>query len=321
MELKRLDSPILLPTALKWENLGVFNPAAFIWNNRIHLIYRGQGSDGISKLGIVKMNTPTQVAERKSEPVFMPDPDSEYETQGVEDPRVSLISTEFFMVYVAASKYPTLIPPSPHPKDSEWRVRVSLAKTTDFANWTRYGIVISHIDSKDAALFPEKINNNFCLLHRVIPQVRVAIATDGRRYKERGPVFGPRAGMWDGEKVGIGAPPIKCPFGWILFYHGVDKNEVYRLGIVLLDLHDPSLVIGRTAEPVLEPQTSWEKQGRVNNVVFTCGAIADNDNYWVYYGAADTVIGVASIAKETVWNWAKAESSKSHTEETLERKR
>ena len=332
MKLTRHEDPLLASTGKSWENKAVFNPAAFKWRGNIHLVYRAQGEDGISRLGLVKLNSPTEVAERRPEPIFEPDPDSEYESMGVEDPRVTQIDNEYFMLYVAASKYPWLMQIPAHPREADWRVRVSLSKTSDFSSWSRYGVVISHIDSKDAAMFPEKIDENFCLLHRVLPHVRISVSTDGRRYKERGPVFGPREDMWDEVKVGVGAPPIKCPHGWILFYHGVDKNKVYRLGIALLDLHDPSLVIGRTAEPVLEPEASWEKQGRVNNVVFTCGAIEDDDNYWVYYGGADTVIGVANISKKEVWTWAKDELSKSRyhefdqigkveTEETEERRK
>jgi predicted GH43/DUF377 family glycosyl hydrolase len=333
MKLTRfVGNPILTPTDQSWENNAVFNPAVFRRGGNINLIYRAQGDDNVSRLGMVRMSNPMEISERNSKPVFEPDSDSEYEVSGVEDPRVSLIDDDFYMVYIAASKYPSLLGDPPHPRESDWRVRVSLAKTTDFENWFRYGVIISHIDSKDAAMFPEKINDQFYLLHRVIPQVRIVVSEDGRRYKERGAVFGPRQGMWDEQKVGVGAPPIRCPYGWLLFYHGVDAKEVYRLGLVLLDNHDPSLVIGRTNEPILEPVEEYEKVGRVPNVVFTCGAIEADDKYWVYYGAADKVIGVASISKEEVLNWAKEESAKSRfhefeqigrkvTEETEERRR
>jgi len=325
------NNPLLIPQNSSWESRGVFNSAAAEWNGHINLVYRAQGEDGVSRLGLVKMRTPTEILERNPDPIFAPDANSEYEEMGTEDPRISKIGDTYYMAYVAASKYPSLMVVPVHPREAYWRVRVSLAKTNDFASWTRYGVVISHIDSKDAALFPEKIDDNFCLIHRVAPQIRISIAADGRRYKERGSIFGPREGMWDEWKVGIGAPPIKCPYGWVVFYHGVDKQKIYRLGIALLDLHDPSLIIGRTPEPILEPEMSWEKEGRVKNVVFTCGAIEDSDKYWVYYGGADTVIGVASISKTEVWDWAKAELSKSHdhqfeqtgkieTEETEERK-
>ena len=312
MKLTRSDkNPILIPQDAVWENKAVFNPAVVLFRSEWYLIYRAQGEDDVSRLGMARLASPAEVAERKPEPIFGPDPDSEYEVMGVEDPRISKIGKSYYMMYMAASKYPTLTKVPVHPRDAEWRVRVSLAKTADFESWSRYGMVISHIDSKDAALFPEKIENNFCLLHRVMPQVRIAVAPDGRNYKERGPVFGPREGMWDEGWVGVGAPPMKCPYGWVLFYHGADRERVYRLGIALLDVHDPSLVVARTAEPVLEPAESYEKEGRVKNVVFTCGAMEDTDKYWVYYGGADTVIGVASIGKQEVWDWARGEQAKS----------
>lgn len=333
MKLTRfVGNPILTPTGNEWEDRAVFNPAAFEWKGNIYLMYRAQGSDYISRFGLVKMNGTTEVAERNSAAIFEPDKESEYEKNGVEDPRISHVGNEYYLVYIAASKYPTLLDNPPHPRKPDWRVRVSVAKTTDFESWFRYGVVISHIDSKDAAMFPEKINDQLCLLHRVVPQVRIVVSENGRNYKERGAVFGPRHGMWDEQKVGVGAPPIKCPYGWLLFYHGVDNSDVYRLGIVLLDIHDPSLVIGRTNEPILEPVEEYEKVGRVPNVVFTCGAIETQDRYWVYYGGADKVIGVASISKEEVLNWAKEESARSRfheyeqigktvTEETEERRK
>ena len=309
--MRSLTNPLLLPSANAWENRGVFNPAIVTWQDNLHLIYRAQGEDGISRFGLARLRTPTEVAERNPQPIFSPDLRSEYEALGIEDPRITQIKNTYYMTYVAASKYPYLVDPPPHPREREWRVRVSLAKTNNFSSWTRYGVIISHVDSKDAALLPEKIDHNFCLLHRVIPQVLIAVGIDARRYKERGPVFGPREGLWDDSRVGIGAPPIKCPYGWLLFYHGQDKHRVYRLGLALLDLHDPSLVVARSSEPILEPTETWEKAGRVADVVFTCGAAQDRDKYWVYYGGADSVIGVASIAKQVVWDWAKEELAKS----------
>ncbi|MER3475131.1 MAG: glycosidase, partial [Armatimonadota bacterium] len=110
----------------------------------------------------------------------------------------------------------------------------------------------------------------------------------------------PRPGTWESLKIGAGAPPIKTEYGWLLFYHGVDDNRVYRLGVALLDLKDPSKVIKRYDKPVLSPETQWEKEGQVPNVVFTCGAVEIDETYFVYYGGADTVIGVATISKKEI---------------------
>lgn len=312
MKLVRSDkNPILTPTGNSWENKSVFNAAAFEFEGSIHLLYRAQGDDGVSRFGLARVVGSSQIIERKKDPVFEPDPSSEYESLGVEDPRVTLIGKDYYIVYVSASHYPPVVEENVVARPPEWRVRVSLARTKDFRSFIRYGVVVGHIDSKDAALFPEKVENNFVLMHRVIPQVRLAIAPDGRNFKERGPLFGPRMGRWDSRLVGVGAPPIKSQFGWLVFYHGMDEKLIYRIGLALLDLHDPSVVIARTSEPILEPNESYEKEGRVDNVVFPCGAIETDREYLVYYGAADSTVCLASIDREEVLAWAKKEASKS----------
>jgi predicted GH43/DUF377 family glycosyl hydrolase len=102
-------------------------------------------------------------------------------------------------------------------------------------------------------------------------------------------------GAWDCNRLGAGAQPLKTEHGWLNFYHGVDHKRYYRLGILLLDLEDPSKIIGRSVSPVLSPDMDYEKVGLVPNVVFTCGAVEKDGRYLVYYGGADKVIGVASM--------------------------
>jgi predicted GH43/DUF377 family glycosyl hydrolase len=112
--------------------------------------------------------------------------------------------------------------------------------------------------------------------------------------------------VWDGMKIGGGAQPIKTKHGWLLITHGVDHEHIYRLGVMLVDSADPSNLIYRSPNPILEPTEEFELGGIgkywIPNVVFTCGAVAKNDNkeifysgneLLVYYGAADTSIGVA----------------------------
>jgi predicted GH43/DUF377 family glycosyl hydrolase len=100
---------------------------------------------------------------------------------------------------------------------------------------------------------------------------------------------------WESEKIGIAGPPIKTGAGWLLIYHGVSASHHYSLGIALLDLNDPSKVIARQSQPILEPELEWEVHGHVPNVVFSCGQVIIDDELWVYYGGADTCIGVASV--------------------------
>ena len=102
--------------------------------------------------------------------------------------------------------------------------------------------------------------------------------------------------MWDNEKVGITAPPIKTKHGWLLLYHGISKNHhTYRVGAVLLDLKDPAIVLARSTDPIFEPKEEYEKVGIVNNVVFPCGLILRDNLLYIYYGGGDRVVGVATM--------------------------
>lgn len=315
MQLKRYrQNPILMPTKQPWENKWVFNCGVTEFEGRILLLYRAQGDDNISRFGIAFSEDGYNISERRPDPIFMPDPDNEYEVLGVEDPRISKMGENYYITYTAASLYPELDRNADTHSHGHkpWRVRVSLAHTHDFKSFSRHGVVIAHIDSKDAALFPEKINDQFVLIHRVFPDIRLAIADNLQNFKERGPVLSPRRKSWDTERVGIGSQPIKTPFGWLAVYHGASshRNE-YSLGLVLFDLDDPAVVIGRSLHPILEPETKYERIGQIPNVVFSCGAIVWENELLVYYGAADQVIGVASIDYDRVLDWAHQQKKKS----------
>ncbi len=165
--------------------------------------------------------------------------------------------------------------------------------------------------NKDAALYPEKFNGKYVLYHRIDPAMWVSyldnLDTPWPRVGQK-TFVAPRPGMmWDGLKVGAGAQPIKTKHGWLNIYHGVDYDKWYRLGVLMMDLDNPAKVIYRSPNPVLSPESDFEV-GEVSDsdfwvphVVFTCGAVPAtdkdtldiDDEIFVYYGAADTSIGVA----------------------------
>jgi len=309
IKLKRFrNNPILMPTNHKWENKAVFNCGATIFDERILLLYRAQGDDMISRFGLAFSDDGYHIAERLPNPVFEPDPDTQYEDLGVEDPRITKIDGTYYIVYTAASFYPSITEGGAEKRPSgelPWRVRVSLAHTHDFKTFTKHGVIISHIDSKDAVLFPKKFKNQLLLFHRVIPDIRLAVATDADHFLERGPVLSPGHSDWDEMRVGTGAPPIETPYGWILIYHGVDTREHYSLGLALVDKQNPLRVLKRSRKPILEPEKKYEKAGLVSNVVFSCGAAVKDGTLFVYYGAADSTIGVASIEFDRIVAWAR----------------
>jgi predicted GH43/DUF377 family glycosyl hydrolase len=177
-----------------------------------------------------------------------------------------------------------------------------------FDQWERHGLAYPALPNKDAILYPEKFGGRYAVYHRIDPNMWVSyIDTLACPWPRAGhKVFaGPRSGMmWDGVKIGAGAPPIKTTHGWLNIYHGVDYERSYRLGAFLMAIDDPSNVLYRTPNPILEPETPYElgdDASWVPHVVFTCGAVpatdtdvvGPDDEVLVYYGAADTVIGVA----------------------------
>jgi predicted GH43/DUF377 family glycosyl hydrolase len=100
---------------------------------------------------------------------------------------------------------------------------------------------------------------------------------------------------WEGDKLGAGPPPVRTDAGWLLIYHGVDQNNVYRAGAALLDLKEPWKVICRTTDPILEPEEDYELEGDVPNVVFPEGMVIIDNKLIVFYGGADKVCCAASI--------------------------
>ncbi len=178
--------------------------------------------------------------------------------------------------------------------------RICLASSRDLKNWKRHGIVLDE-SNKDASLFPEKINGRFCMLHRRDPDIWIAYSSDLKNWTDHTRVMNPNPNNeWESKKIGISGPPVKTKDGWLLFYHGVSHDGVYSQGIALLDISDPSKVLNRQSEPILEPELDWEKEGCVPNVVFSCGQIETGDSILVYYAGADTVMGIAELKKKDI---------------------
>jgi predicted GH43/DUF377 family glycosyl hydrolase len=164
------------------------------------------------------------------------------------------------------------------------------------------------VDDKDAAIFSEKVivtsngkkSEKYLFLHRINGEI-CGDHLDSLDFKAAEvnkciPVLSARPGMWDSSKVGISAPPIKTPQGWLLLYHGISKqHNTYRVGAALLDLDDPTVVISRLSDPIFQPETQYEKVGIVNGVVFPCGAVVRKGILYLYYGGADLVVGAASM--------------------------
>lgn len=119
------------------------------------------------------------------------------------------------------------------------------------------------------------------------------------------PVYGPREdNWWDCLSIGSNGVPIETPEGWLCINHGYDFDHVYRFGVVLLDLDDPTKVIRRPKEPIFWPEELWEIRGDVPNVVFSNANPIVGDTVYVYYGGGDHVIGLATCRLKELLDYA-----------------
>lgn len=290
------DNPILTPIeANTWENKAVFNPAAIELKGKVHIVYRAMGTDDTSVMGYAVSKNGKDITERLDQPIYSPRQSFEMKSHpgnsGCEDPRITELEDKLHMFYTA---YDGVNPPV---------VAAASIAIKDFLkrewNWTEPSLVTPvGIDNKDACLFPAKVNGHYLVFHRahnhicLDPIKSLNFAVD--KVESFTPIVGPRIGMWDSAKVGIAAPPIKTKKGWLLFYHGVSDNSTYRVGAVLLQLTDPTILLARTTDAIFEPETVYEKNGQVNEVVFPCGVVNRSGTIYLYYGGGDSVVGVAT---------------------------
>jgi len=290
-------NPILLPNKDNWwESEAVFNPAVLYDGNKVHMLYRaiGEYEQYISRFGYA-CSTDGFNFERKNGIAFRPT--WGYEKYGIEDPRLMTIDNQVYLSYVVLSDYAT---------NRQVSSSTALATTNDFHNHSRLGVITSiGSDNKDVVLFPEKINQKYLALHRPHhwvgpkfgankPSIWVSEGDTLPNFEKHALLMKPEQ-EWEESKIGSGPPPIKTKDGWLLIYHGVDKDSVYRAGAALLDLDNPFEVIARTKEPILQPEEPYERTGDVNNVVFPTGACIIDERLHVYYGAADKVCSLAVV--------------------------
>ena len=291
MKLIRYEkNPILMPNIdHEWEKGGVFNCAATIYENKVLLLYRAIGNyeTYVSTLGLA-LSSDGYKFKTFAEPIMIPDAD--FEKFGIEDPRITYLDNKYYVTYTAVR--------TPIPK-GDVDYHIGIASTTDFKTFERHGTVINEYRNKDGVLFPEKINNKYVMIHRAPePDMWIAYSDNLKDWTDHKKLFRPIENTWQDLKVGAGAPPIKTDLGWLEFYHGVDKDLKYSLGIMLLDKKNPNEIIARPEDPILIPETDYEKVGDVPNVTFTCGVVEKEGKYFVYYGGADKCIGVATIDKK-----------------------
>ena len=298
--LTRKDLPAMPPELV--DPSSVFNPGALLHEGRIHLMLRVQARSRRTFLVMAVSDDGVrfQVADR---PVDLTGISGVSERlYHVYDPRLTRVDDRILVLFAA---------------DTDHGCRIGVAETHDLRSFTCLGLS-SGTDTRNAVLFPDRIDGKYLRLERpnristgggppTGDEIVLAESDDLLSWRLRGAVLRGRPHYFD-ELIGSGPPPLKTRAGWLHIYHGVathfQSSNIYQAGAVLLDLKDPTRVLARTRENILEPREPYELVGQVPNVVFPSGMICrsgDRDGFadpdaevLIYYGAADTCVGLAT---------------------------
>lgn len=321
---------VVRKTVLGFECDGVLNPAVIAAGACIHLFYRAVAKGNYSSIGYCKLNTPLTVTERHDTPVLFPQ--FEYESQGVEDPRIVKIEELYYLSYTAYDGVNAL---------------GAIAISKDLIHFEKLGIIVPKITyeefnhlagskisinekyfrynenggakekngkkiylwDKNVIFFPEKINGKFYFLHRIKPDIQIVCVTELNEltaefwqhylmHFQENIVLSPKY-KHEVSYIGGGCPPVKTTEGWLLIYHSVFdtvNGYIYSACAALLELQNPQQEIARLPYALFKPDQDWELKGEVNNVCFPTGTITAGDQLYIYYGAADEQIACASLS-------------------------
>lgn len=320
------DNPILSPEGgLPWEREGVFNPGAIKFGKQVYLLYRAVGENEfyVSRLGLAKSDDGIKFIRSLSEPIF--EPYEDFDKWGVEDPRITKIGDDYYITYVAVAKrimeqgemVKRFIP---------LETSAALLKTRDFKSFENLGIISSPgSDNKDTTIFPRKINGLYYMLHRPnrwtrdwfngpyekyveeglpcdpkdlpsIPSIWIASSLDLKTWSNHKLLMTPE--LDSDVKIGPGVPPIETKEGWLLIYHHVQKDKksnrlIYSVRAALLDINDPSKLISKLDYDILTPEMPYENE-KDSGIVFPNGSMVKGDTLFVYYGASDRYVCLAT---------------------------
>jgi predicted GH43/DUF377 family glycosyl hydrolase len=332
-------NPVLTPTRetsfrspmndslVRWEEYATFNPAAVVRQGRVHLLYRAEDASGDEKIGGhtsrlgLAISTDGLRFTRRPVPVLYPDTDAQRANEwpgGVEDPRI--VETDDGGYVLTYTQWNRDVP------------RLAVATSRDLVTWRKHGPAFAGIandkylrtESKSGAILSRmagdrviatKVNGKYWMYFGV-PTIRIATSDDLIRWTPLEDadgnaiaVLAPRPGYFDSWLVEPGPPALLTEHGILLLYnagnsgrHGDSRlpDRMYSAGQALFDARNPIRLLDRTAEPFIRPTEPYERTGQyAQGTTFVEGLVRFNGSWFLYYGTADSRVGVA------VWNPAR----------------
>lgn len=327
IKINKFPEPILVPDPnIEFEAKCVLNPGVIYdeENKRFVMVYRAAGNDltHIIQFGLATSEDGIHFKKYENNPVFKA---NKYEPDGgcVEDPRITKIGDIYFMTYAARAfaPGPYWLPDWPFPpiyltdvdvigKEVPYFAnknitRTYLAATKDFIHYQRLGLLTEpNVDDRDVVIFPEKIANKYWMISRPkfqncdcvkMPSIWISSGDELNDFKNPQLLITGENADWEVQRIGISSVPLKCKYGWFVLYHGVDKDGVYRVGAMILDMNDPTKVIRRTKNWIMEPDQDFELEGIYNGCVFPTATVLKDGLLYIYYGCADKYVGLATV--------------------------
>jgi predicted GH43/DUF377 family glycosyl hydrolase len=305
--IRHSGNPILCREHWPYPINSVFNAAAVrLPEGETLLLCRVEDRRGLSHLCAARSADGITDWRIDAQPTMPANP-GEYpeEIWGIEDPRITYVP-ELEKYAIAYTSFARGGP------------GVSLALTRDFRSFERFGVIMPPED-KDAALLPRRVGGNWALIHRPVTTLGahmwISYSPDLRHWGSHKIILeARRGGWWDANKIGLCSPPIETAKGWLTIYHGVRQTasgSIYRLGLALFDLDRPEVCLQRGDSWIFGPEAPYERGGDVKDVVFPCGQTigADGDTIYLYYGAADSSIALATGSIRSLLGWLDCNSS------------
>jgi len=310
---KSHKNPIIAPDdGEEWEQAGTFNPAAVVHDGKVHMFYRAMDPSGVSRFAYassddgVNFTRHREIAYNHEVDFTPPEPFPKAHDPniyssgggwgGSEDPRAVIIDDHVHMSFCIFEHWQSM-------RQAIAKLHVDNLNERNW-DWNRPLLVSPENQrQKNWMIFPERVNGKLAILHALVPSVAIEYF-DTFEELEENPIHSPIQGDadrfgrpgWDGFLRGASAPPIKSEHGWVLFYHGTDPddpNSGYRLGAMLLDLDDPTIILARTNQPILEPE-EWYEHDRKPNVIYASAAVVKDGVLHIYYGGGDKHVCAAS---------------------------
>ncbi|MFW6132453.1 MAG: glycosidase [Planctomycetota bacterium] len=290
------QNPIVRVRDIPGQAEAVLNPGATEQDGTVVLLLRVEDTSGHSSIYVARSDNGVDQWRIEPEPLLKyGQPDMRYEQWGCEDPRIVWLDEEeaWYITYTAFSPA---------------GAAVGVARSKDLARAERMGLIFSP-NNKDASIFPERIDGRWAALHRPdagggIENIWIAYSRDLAYWGEPHCVLTEGRGpAWDAQRVGAGPPPVATADGWLLLYHGVKQygaKDVYRVGAAMLDRHQPHKLVARTPHCIFKPTERYEVSGLLSNVVFPTGMLLRGDEVWMYYGAGDTCVALATAKLDDV---------------------